>query len=230
MNTYLVEALRTYLDKLVNTGKATEGMYDQGFKWDDEMETWIDPGKAYQYPYDTIYDPQTPRQVSIDRYKGGKNVILPKGGKKWIKRMDAGMPDNERWALLRKETEKSQDKKIRNYIKKATKSHSRRGKDSIGTALPRPERNYIGVIDEGPTASELADMVDDISMEKLLNEQYADIYGGDTLPVGKAFEDVEQRAIKEKEDEKRKEKSKKGVRSRRGGGGASFGRGTTNKK
>jgi len=128
MNTFLVEALRAYLDNLVNTGKATEGMYDQGFKWDDEMQTWIDPGKSYQHPYDSIYEPHTPRQVLIDRYQSGKKVILPKGGKKWIERMEAGMSHNDRWALLKKETEKSQDKKIRNYIKKATKGHSRRGR------------------------------------------------------------------------------------------------------
>ena len=135
MNTFLVEALRAYIDNIVNAGKATEGMYDQGFKWDDQLNTWIDPGKDYQHPYDSIYDPHTPRQVSIDRYQSGKKVILPKGGKKWIERMEAGMPFKERWALLQKETEKSQDKKIRNYIKKATKGHSRSGAFG-GGALP----------------------------------------------------------------------------------------------
>jgi hypothetical protein len=139
MNTFLVEALRAYLDNLVNTGKATEGMYDQGFKWDDEMQTWIDPGKAYQYPKDTIHDPHYPRDVLIEMYKSGKNVTLPEGGENWIKRMDEGMRFNDRWALLKKETEKSQDKKIRNYIKKATKGHSRYGRGGGG-----------GFVDLGP--------------------------------------------------------------------------------
>lgn len=135
MNTFLAEALRAYIDNIVNAGKATEGMYDQGFEWDDQLNTWIDPGKAYQHPQDTIHDPHYPRDALIEMYKSGKNVTLPEGGKKWIERMDEGIPFKERWALLKKETEKSQDKKIRNYIKKATKGHSRSGAFG-GGALP----------------------------------------------------------------------------------------------
>ena len=128
MNTFLVEALRAYIDNLLKSGGAAEEMSKEGFKWDDEFETWIDPSKSRQYPHDTIHDPFIPR----DR-PWPPGYRLPSGqeaaGEAYLSRKAEGISPNENWSLLIKETRKSQDKYIKKWQKRIGKRvHSRYGR------------------------------------------------------------------------------------------------------
>jgi len=83
MNTFLVEALRAYIDNLLKSGGAAEEMYKEGFKWDDDFETWIDPSKSRQHPYDTVYDPRIPRDLP---HPPGYR-LPPKDQSKYVKKL-----------------------------------------------------------------------------------------------------------------------------------------------
>ena len=83
MNTFLVEALRAYIDNLLKSGGAAEEMSKEGFKWDDEFETWIDPSKSRQHPYDTVYDPRIPRDLP---HPPGYR-LPPKDQSKYVKKL-----------------------------------------------------------------------------------------------------------------------------------------------
>ena len=128
MNTFLVEALRAYIDNLLKSGGAAEEMSKEGFKWDDEFETWIDPSKSRQYPHDTIHDPFIPR----DR-PWPPGYRLPSGqeaaGEAYLDRKEEGVDPTRNWAQLIRETQKSQDKDIKKWKKKIGKRvHSRYGR------------------------------------------------------------------------------------------------------
>ena len=83
MNIFLVEALSAYIDNLLKSGGAAEEMYKEGFKWDDEFETWIDPSKSRQHPYDTVYDPRIPRDLP---HPPGYR-LPPKDQSKYVKKL-----------------------------------------------------------------------------------------------------------------------------------------------
>ena len=132
MNQWQIKALRAYIDNILKSGGAAEEMYKEGFKWDDEYETWIDPSKDRQHPYDTIYDPRIPR----DR-PWPPGYRLPSGqeaaGEAYLSRKAEGISPNENWSLLIKETQKSQDEYIKRRKKKIGKRvHSRFGRGGGG--------------------------------------------------------------------------------------------------
>ena len=128
MNQWQIKALRAWIDNLVKTGMASEEMSKEGFKWDDEFETWIDPSKSSQYPSDTIYDPRIPRDLPHP-----PGYRMPPGGEAYLSRQAEGISPNENWSLLIKETQKSQDKYIKKLKRKIGKRvHSRFGRGGGG--------------------------------------------------------------------------------------------------
>jgi len=138
MNPIQIRALQAWIDNLLKSGRASEEMSKEGFKWDDEFETWIDPSKSRQHPYDTVYDPRIPRDrpwPPAYRLPSGQEAA----GEAYLSRKAEGISPNENWSLLIKETQKSQDKYIKNLKrkigKKVSKGHSRYGRGGGGLPM-----------------------------------------------------------------------------------------------
>ena len=124
MNPMQIRALQAWIDNLLKSGRASEEMSKEGFKWDDEFETWIDPSKSSQYPSDTIHDPRIPR----DR-PWPPGYRLPPGqeaaGEAYLDRKEEGVDPTRNWAQLIKATQKSQDKYVKELEKKIEKKVSK---------------------------------------------------------------------------------------------------------
>ena len=134
MNPIQIRALQAWIDNLLKSGRASEEMSKEGFKWDDEFETWIDPSKSSQYPSDTIYDPRIPR----DR-PWPPGYRLPSGqeaaGEAYLGRKAEGEDPTRNWAQLIRETQKSQDKYIKKLKRKIGKKVSKGGGGAFNPKL-----------------------------------------------------------------------------------------------